>query len=129
MKYEDEIEYWIKTAEHDLPVAESLFSSGHYVWCLFIGHLVLEKILKAHYVKDNHESPPKIHDLVKLAEKTKLDLSVEQISFLDKVSDLQTEVLYPEYKNSFNKTATFNFTKENFNKIIEIYKWLRSLLK
>jgi HEPN domain-containing protein len=29
----------------------SMFKSGHYVWALFLGHLVLEKLLKAVYVK------------------------------------------------------------------------------
>ncbi|MEI6091420.1 MAG: hypothetical protein WCR42_13275 [bacterium] len=30
---------------------EHLFESGDYSYSLFIGHLVLEKILKAHFVK------------------------------------------------------------------------------
>ena len=45
MNIKKHVEYWVETAEHDLPVAESLFKNGHYDWCLFIGHLVLEKML------------------------------------------------------------------------------------
>ena len=59
MTVEEQIEYWIKIAEYDLPVAEHLLESGYYVWCLFIGHLILEKIIKAHYVKDTGETPPR----------------------------------------------------------------------
>ncbi len=44
--------YWVNSANHDLDVSEALFQSGKYDWCLFIAHLVLEKILKAVYVKN-----------------------------------------------------------------------------
>ena len=39
-----QIEYWVDSAVHDLDVAETLFKSGKYDWCLFIAHLVLEKM-------------------------------------------------------------------------------------
>lgn len=42
---EKQIEYWIKSAKNDLETAESLFKSKHYDWCLFLSHLVIEKIL------------------------------------------------------------------------------------
>ena len=51
MLIEEHIQYWIESADSDLDTAEALFASGKYDWCLFLGHLVLEKILKAHYVK------------------------------------------------------------------------------
>jgi len=50
MTQEEHIKYWIDSAEHDLDTANSLFSSGKYDWCLFISHLVLEKLIKAFYV-------------------------------------------------------------------------------
>jgi len=45
------IDYWLNSADHDLEVAETLFQNEKYDWCLFIAHLVLEKTLKAFYVK------------------------------------------------------------------------------
>ena len=44
MTKEEHIAYWLKSAEHDLNAAESLFQSGKYDWCLFIGHLVWSDI-------------------------------------------------------------------------------------
>ncbi|PIP76318.1 MAG: DNA-binding protein [Ignavibacteria bacterium CG22_combo_CG10-13_8_21_14_all_37_15] len=128
MTINEQIEYWVSTAEHDLPVAESLFEKGHYVWCLFIGHLILEKIIKAHFVKDTEQTPPKIHDLVKLASKTKLPLTQEQLEFLLRVNNFNLENRYPDYKQNLYKTLTKNYSEENFNKIKEIYFWLKSLL-
>ena len=64
MKIKEHIQYWVESAEHDLDSAESLFTAGKYDWSLFIGHLVLEKILKALYVQDNQNRlPPKTHNL------------------------------------------------------------------
>jgi HEPN domain-containing protein len=128
MTINEQIEYWVSTAEHDLPVAESLFEKGHYVWCLFIGHLILEKIIKAHFVKDTEQTPPKIHDLVKLASKTKLPLTQEQLEFLLRVNNFNLENRYPDYKQNLYKILTKNYSEENFNKIKEIYFWLKSLL-
>jgi HEPN domain-containing protein len=45
------IKHWINSADNDYPVMATLFEKGHYNWSLFLGHLILEKILKACYVK------------------------------------------------------------------------------
>jgi HEPN domain-containing protein len=129
MTKEEHIEYWVKTAEHDIATAQSLFDTGHYDWCLFIGHLVLEKILKAHYVNNTGEVPPKIHDLVRLASKTKLPISENQKNFLEKVNDFLIEARYPDEKLEFYKTCTKEFTDKNLQKIKDIYQWLKSNLK
>ncbi len=130
MEINEHIRYWLNSADHDLDTAESLFSAGKYDWCLFLGHLVLEKGLKAFYVKDNdNRMPPKTHNLVKLAEKTTIPLNAELKLFLDEVNDFNLEVRYPEYKQEFYKTCTKKFAEEYLNKIKEHYKWIKSLLK
>ena len=130
MTTEEHIDYWIQSADRDLETAETLFASKRYDWCLFIAHLVLEKGLKAVYVRDNNNSiPPRIHNLVKLAEKTSLTLSDEQKLFFDKVSDFNLEVRYPDYRNEFYRECTMEYAETNFTKIKEHYQWLKSLLK
>ena len=52
MDKKQRIRYWLDSASHDLDVAEILFQNKRYDWCLFIGHLVIEKVLKAFYVRD-----------------------------------------------------------------------------
>ena len=65
MEIKEHIQYWLDSAENDWAAAENLFASGKYDWCLFIGHLVLEKILKALFVQDNNNQlPPKTHNLI-----------------------------------------------------------------
>ena len=47
MEPKEHIEYWLKSAGHDLESAETLFEQKRYDWCLFLGHLVIENMLKA----------------------------------------------------------------------------------
>lgn len=129
MKKEEHIEYWVKTAEHDLLTAQSLFDTGHYDWCLFIGHLVLEKFLKAHFVNDNDDIPPKIHDLLRLESQIRLNLSDDQKKFCELANDFVIEARYPEEKLRFYKLCDLSFTKNNFEKIKELYSWLKFNLK
>jgi len=130
MTKKEHIEYWLKSAEHDLKAAKSLFKSGKYDWCLFIGHLVLEKTLKAIFINTNeNRTPPRIHNLVRLAELSLLELTNEQKIFLDQVNDFNLESRYPDFKLEFYKQCTKQYTDKYFKKIKEYYKWLKSQLK
>ena len=44
------IQYWKESSNQDFKTMQNLFKSNDFSWGLFIGHLVLEKLLKAHYV-------------------------------------------------------------------------------
>jgi len=130
MTKDEHISYWLKTAKHDLDTAESLFKSGKYDWCLFIGHLVLEKALKAIFVdKNENKVPPKTHKLTKLAVLSFLELTEEQIMFLDEVNDFNLETRYPDYKLEFYNRCTKEYTDQYFKKIKEFYNWLKSQVK
>ena len=116
-----QIDYWRESAAHDMEAAQTLFKNQKYDWCLFVGHLVIEKVLKAIYVRDK-KAPPWIHNLVRLAENTTLQLSEEQLMFLANVNDFNIESRYPDYKFSFYKTCTKEFTEEQFTRIQEMYQ-------
>jgi HEPN domain-containing protein len=128
MDKESLIKYWVEAAELDLPVIDHLYEKGDYVWSLFLSHLVLEKILKAHYAKDNETVPPKIHDLVKLAKCTSLTITASQEEYLDFVNDFNIESRYPKEKFELYKICTKEFCREHIDKIKEMYKWLKSQL-
>jgi HEPN domain-containing protein len=129
MKKIEHIEYWIKTAEHDLDTAKGLLDIKHYDWCLFICHLVLEKILKAHYVNNTGDVPPKLHDLIRLAEKAELILNEEQYRILERANYFNMSARYPDEKLKFYQICTKEYTVSNFNEIINLYQWLKSNLK
>ena len=118
------IKYWIDSADHDLDVAESLFANAKYDWCLFIAHLVLEKTMKALYVKYKNDFPPRTHDLLRLGEMIGLGLDDETMEFLDSVNTFNISTRYPDEKLRFYNLCTREFAAENFIRIKEIRKWL-----
>lgn len=67
------IHCWKVTAARDWKRVNLLFKNRDYIFSLFCAHLTLEKLIKAHWVKDNTSNyPPKIHNLNKLVAQTKL---------------------------------------------------------
>lgn len=116
------IKYWLKTADYDLEAMQGIFDAGKYDWALFVGHLALEKILKAHWVKTNKDNiPPKIHDLVRLAGESEIKLDDKGKEFLLEVNDFNLEVRYADYKMDFHKKCTKEFANEYLIKIREYY--------
>lgn len=92
--------------------------------------MILEKAIKAHIVNDtNNTIPPKIHDLIRLIKMTKLVVSDEMIDILDEANDFNIETRYPDYKKDFQQLCTLEFTQPRFNKIKDLYNWLKSNLK
>ena len=106
----------------------SLFENEHRTWALFIGHLVLEKLLKAFYVKNVDIKVPHIHNLVKIARDSGLQLTDDQEDFLLEVTAYNIKGRYPDYKRSFHTKATMKFTLDRIEKIEEMRKWLKELL-
>lgn len=76
----DIMNFWIESAENDYGTMLVMFKNKKYSWSLFVGQLVIEKLLKALYAKKNKNNPhvPRSHDLVYLADKCEIDLSFEQ---------------------------------------------------
>ncbi len=128
-KKEELMSYWQKCAESDLVVAEHLFETGDYHYCLFLGHLMLEKALKALYVKNRDLNAPYKHSLPLLAQKAGVELTDDQETFLEEVSDFNIEARYPDIKFSFYKKCTKEFTGDYFKRIKEFYRWLKVEMK
>jgi len=126
---ETHVEYWLAQSDNDLPVAESMLADGHYTWSLFIGHLVLEKLLKAIYVSEHQNIAPRIHDLVKLAKSTSLNLNDEQLVFLSEVSDFNMEGRYPDEKNQFARRCDKQFATDYLRRIKEMRAWLKKQIE
>ncbi len=112
------IDYWLKTAEHDFEAAQAMFRSKYYTWCLFLGHLVLEKTLKALWVKTNQDIVvPRIHNLVKLAEMCRIKLNEEERKELIRITDFNMESRYPEEQEKLYEKCTKAYAAKYFGTI------------
>ena len=121
---QETINYWLNCAKEDYKVMEHLYEKKDYHYALFLGHLLLEKTLKAYFIKQNNTHAPYSHSLVYLAEKSKLKLNNEFLTLLEAVEQFNIEARYPDKKFEFYKLCTKEFTAEHINKIKEFYQWL-----
>lgn len=124
MKREEIVSYWVNSSETDYRAMDSLFQNGHYTWALFVGHLVIEKLLKAYLVKSGNAEIPHVHDLLKIVDKSGLSLTEDQKDFLDEVTTFNIKARYPDYKKRFHRKATKEFTEDYIVRIREFREWL-----
>jgi HEPN domain-containing protein len=117
-------EYWVKSSKEDLKTMQALYESGRYAFCLFIGHLVLEKALKAVIVSKTKEQAPRTHNLPYLAEVAKLEMSENEASLLREADTFNMEARYPDEKLIFTKKCTKAYTNRYYEPIISLYKKL-----
>ncbi|MCF6270390.1 MAG: HEPN domain-containing protein [Melioribacteraceae bacterium] len=123
------ITHWVENSTEDYKTMLTLFGARRYSWSLFVGHLVIEKLLKAYYVKTNNGYPPFIHNLLRLAVASKILVSDELKLKLTTISAFNINARYDDYKNSFHKRCTPEFTSEWINKIKELRLWIIEQIK
>jgi HEPN domain-containing protein len=118
------IAYWLESSELNHASMHNMFANKEYVWSLFVGHLCIEKLLKACYVKEIDIIVPRIHDLYKLAMRCNLEMTEEQMDSLQYVTLFNIEARYEQYKREFHKKCTKDFTVHNIKKIEGLRIWL-----
>jgi len=125
MDVQKQIEYWRVSGDEDFAAAESLLEKGHFRHCLFFAHLALEKMLKAYVVRQTRDIPPRIHNLIRLAEIASLKLDTEQEQFLRKFNLYQLEGRYPD---SEQVSVDLGFVGEKMSRARKMLKWLSKQL-
>ena len=120
--------HWIGQSERDFDTMNTLYNAGDYHWALFIGHLVIEKLLKAKIVKETGSHAPYIHDLRRLAKLSGIEFDDTQKRILDTLTTFNIATRYDDYKQEFYKKCTKDYASEWINKINEIRIWIKSKL-
>ncbi len=122
------VNHWIQTSEDDFKTMLNLFDSKSYGWSLFLGHISVEKLLKALYVIKFKKHAPFTHNLFRLAELSEIDLTEEYSDWLDKITTFNLNARYDDYKREFYMQCTFDFTSEWIGKIKTIRLWIKQML-
>jgi len=69
-----------------------------------------------------------MHDLVRIAEKSNLELNEEQRKFFATVTTFNINARYDDYKSEFYKICTKKFTESWINEIMNYRKWIKDTL-
>jgi HEPN domain-containing protein len=118
------VQHWKDTSEKDYQTMRNLIKSGDFSWAMFLGHLVLEKLLKAHYVKNNRKHAIFTHDLLRLATQAGLEFNEETEEWLDEISTFNINARYDSYKQDFYQLCTKEFANLWSERIEKLRLWL-----
>jgi len=129
MNQKEIVAYWRVEADEALKVAYHLFEKRDYSYALFFGHLAVEKILKALFVKNVGLNVPRTHNLLRLAKAARIPVNEEKEYELVRITAFNLEARYPDYKRAFRKKCTAEFSTKEINTIQEVFSWLKSMLE
>jgi len=122
--------YWIESSNDDYQTMKNLYNSKDYSWSLFLGHLVIERLIKAIYAKNNPDNPYAkfTHDLLILANESNLQIDDDKEDKLDLITTFNINARYDDYKRDFYNKCTKEYTEEQIKNIEEMITWLKEQL-
>ena len=122
------VKHWLDTSDEDFNTMLILFRSKQYHWALFMGHIAMEKLLKAYFVRQNGNHAPFTHNLYRLAELGGLQISEEYADWLFRITTFNINARYDDYKKEFYNICTAVFAKEWIDKIKILQQWIKQML-
>lgn len=125
---EKDVKYWLDLSRYDLKTAEAMLASKRYLYVLFTCQQAMEKMLKGLVVKNTQAFPPKIHNLIKLAQLADIELDERQNKLLEKLGIYYIQTRYPEEIKAVSKTINKDIAKEYLNMTKEMLLWLKQMI-
>ena len=107
---------WLRAAEDDLVDAEVLLRAGRYAAAAFHAHQAAGKALKAAIIALRGELPPRIHNLVRLAEV----LGVEDAEILEAVRRLNPHYRVARYPDAANGVPSEVYSESIASELVEL---------
>ena len=130
MTKQEHIAYWVETSEKDWKAVKNMYKSKDYLQGLFFAHLVLEKLIKANWIKNNSGNhPPRLHNLISLCGKADLEFPEEEMIFLAMMNNFQLEGRYPDYLHNMYKVYKAKQTEPILKQVDKIRKCLLKKLQ
>jgi HEPN domain-containing protein len=117
--------HWKQQAIESWSDAEYLVKGKRYSLGLFTAHLALEKILKAHVWQKTRSVPPRIHNLIRLAELAGVSLEQEQVSILSAMNEFQLE---GRYADMLMPPPQQDEARQYLKRAKEMFEWLKKQL-
>lgn len=128
MKNLDEvIERWVRQADRDLENAKKNLDIEAYDVCLILCEQAAEKMLKALYIKERNEEPPRTHSLRKLIELT--NMPDEALRLVAELDSYYLVLRYPDVGDVVPyENVDYEDAEDGINKAEEIIELTREQL-
>jgi HEPN domain-containing protein len=118
---------WVEQARYDLDTAQAMLDAGRHLYVVFCCQQAVEKMLKALIAQRSKELPPRIHQLVRLAEVASVAISEQQADLLRELSAYYFHSRYPEEIVEAGAHLTEQQVRRVLAQTQEIIQWLNSM--
>jgi HEPN domain-containing protein len=121
-----ETKNWLESAEYDLESARNMFSTGRYLYVVFLCHLTLEKMLKALVSEVTTEPAPRSHDLILLLRRSCIIPESNHLEFIGKLNNASIPTRYPVDIQQAIKDYPQEIAGNYLKQTEEIVVWLKA---
>lgn len=119
---------WMRQADYDMDTADAMFSSGRYIYAVFMCHLSLEKALKGLYTQQLGQIPPKTHNLVYLLNQIDTQPDAKLLKFIVKLNTTSIATRYPDDLARIQKAYGKGVTQKLIADSKKVLQWIKMQL-
>lgn len=124
----DAAERWATQSRYDLETAKAMLDAGRYLYVLFCCQQAVEKMLKALIAKRTKALPPRLHNLMRLADVASLTVPENTAHLFRRLSDFYIASRYPAELDETAWTVNLSQVRQTYVDTEETFKWLLSTL-
>lgn len=121
-------EQWAEQAQYDIETARAMFDSGRFLYVLFCCQQAVEKLLKGLIAKRTNEFPPRLHNLMRLAEHAGLELETDGVVLMRELSGYYIQTRYPEEIEKISRGISRELARDILTKTEDATQWLSSMI-
>ena len=123
-----EAENWFKQSKADMKTAKDCLDAGNYYAAAFFCQQAVEKALKAYFIIQREDVPPKTHNLLDIC----LELEVPE-EFLTTARELTPEFIITRYPNAAGGVPAelydIRSATEILGKTERFFKWIETRIR
>ena len=131
MDMREKFEYWHDIVNYDLETANAMFSTGRWLYVVFMCQQAIEKLCKGLYLLYIDDNVPWIHDInsiiTKFANKLPEAIDDSKRMLFAKLSAFYLNNRYPEYKERLSTSLNREEAQSILNETKEAFAWLETL--
>ncbi len=124
-KLRPDTQNWSATSLYDIETAKHMLQTKRYLYVVFMCHLALEKMLKAHVAEVTQSPPVRSHDLIYLLRKASLtQMPGDYLKFLGKINNASVPTRYPDDLQRAMKEYDAPIAQSYLSQTKEVLQWL-----
>ena len=120
---------WVEISEYDLKTAEAMLATARYLYVAFMCQQAIEKILKALYVQQKGELPPRTHNLLYIADMLEMNMEEDNKTWLSQLNQFYLEGRYPDERVELAMSIDQQKAREILDKTTGVWQCLKQMLR